>query len=146
MEGGTAFSLSVFSFPLGTTPFSLPGPSEQQPRNKFNLAPVKAFVSQVLALTVKSITFLFEGQTLGRKNRSQARLVSRVIRKIVPQESQISLSSRGISAVHALAGLQGKQWRSLSSLPWSITMMHLSAEPLWRNVSGEEILMYFSMR
>lgn len=41
-------------------------------------------MSQVLALTVKSITFLFERQTLGRKNRSQARLVSRVIRKIVP--------------------------------------------------------------
>lgn len=84
MEAGTAFSLSLFSFPLGTSPFSLPGPREQQLRNKFNLAPVKPFVSQVLALTVKSITFLFEGQTLGRKNRSQARLVSRVIRKIVP--------------------------------------------------------------
>lgn len=84
MEGGTAFSLSVFSFPLRTSPFSLPRPCEQQLRNKFNLAPVKPFVSQVLALTVKSITFLFERQTLGRKNRSQARLVSRVIRKIVP--------------------------------------------------------------
>lgn len=84
MEGGTTFSLSVFSFPLGTSLFFPPGPCEQQLRNKFNLVPVRPFVSQVLALTVKSITFLFEGQTLGRKNRSQARLVSRVIRKIVP--------------------------------------------------------------
>lgn len=58
MEGGTGFSLSVFSFPLGISPFSLPGPSEQQLRDKFNLAPVEPFVSQVLALAVKSITFV----------------------------------------------------------------------------------------
>ena len=45
MVGGTGFSLWDFSFPPDTSPFSLPGPREQQPRNKFSLAPIGPLVS-----------------------------------------------------------------------------------------------------
>lgn len=43
--GGTGFSLWAFSFPPETSPFSLPGSNEQQPRNNFSLAPPGLFMS-----------------------------------------------------------------------------------------------------
>lgn len=61
-------------FPLETSPFSLPGPSEQQPRNKFSLAPTGFFFLCLRRWLQRwKTSHLFEGQRLSRRKEETSK-------------------------------------------------------------------------